>query len=113
MQSLKPYQSVWVTERHNLDTIKSIINLKKPTVLVLKSENPSLNNRVINYSWQLIKYYGWNWMKEDSKIITKHIYDKRKHKKVPVNMIAFALKSPSNLQNSCSKVDSQKPESDQ
>jgi len=77
-------------------------------VLVLKSEKPSLNNRVINYSQQLITYYGWEWMKEDSKLITKHIYDKRKHKKVVVNMIAFALKSPPDLQNSCSKVDLQK-----
>ena len=108
MQTSTPYQSIWVTERHSLDTIKSIINLKKPTVLVLKSENPSLNNRVINYSQQLITYYGWEWMKEDSKLITRHVYDKRKHKKVAINMIAFALKSPQDLHDSCSNVDLQK-----
>ena len=104
MTPFTPLQSVIITERHSLDTIKSIINLKKPTVLVLKSENPSLNNRVINYSQQLINYYKWEWLKDDSKIITKHIYDKRKHKKVAVNMIAFVLKSPEDLQNSCSNI---------
>ncbi len=97
MTPFTPLQSVVITERHSLDTIKSIINLKKPTVLVLKSENPSLNNRVINYSQQLINYYKWEWLKEYTDVITKHIYDKRKHKKVEVNMIAFVLKSPGDL----------------
>jgi len=104
MTPFTPLQSVVITERHSLDTIKSIINLKKPNVLVLKSENPSLNNRVINYSQQLINYYKWEWLKDDSKIITKHIYDKRKHKKVAVNMIAFVLKSPGDLRNSYSNI---------
>jgi hypothetical protein len=108
MQTPTPYQSIVITERHSLDTVKSIVNLKKPSVLVLKSENPSLNNRVINYSQQLITYYGWEWMKEDSKLITRHVYDKRKHKKVAMNIIEFTLKSPPELKNSSSNVDSQK-----
>jgi len=49
--------TVMLTERHSLDTIKSIINSKRPSVLVLESESPSQNNRAINYSSQLVTYY--------------------------------------------------------
>jgi len=53
----KPLRVV-ITENHSLDTIKSIINSKQPSVLILESNSPSQNNRVIKYTFQLITYYG-------------------------------------------------------
>jgi len=94
----KPLRVV-ITENHSLDTIKSIINSKQPSVLILESNSPSQNNRVIKYTFQLITYYGWKWLKENSKIISKHIYDQKKRKKVTLTMIAFTLKPPDNLYN--------------
>ena len=87
MQSqLSALTKIKITERHDLNKIKSIIGLKKPMVLMLESQLPNLNERVIEYANYLASD-GW-------KIINTKIIKKYQNKK-EIQMIQIMLKSSS------------------
>ncbi len=78
-----------VTQRHDMGKIKSIVNSKNPKVLVLESQLPNLNERVIKYA----NYFasdGW-------KIINIKTIRKYRNKK-ELRMIQIMLKSMSSVQ---------------
>ena len=87
-----------IREKHTLDLMKSIIHENKPEVLILESVKPKWNNKVINISQGLSLHHGWE--KVNTKFITKHTYDKRKHQKRELNMVQVMLKSQNSNQNS-------------
>ena len=80
-----------IREKHSLNLMKKIIRKNKPEVLILESVRPKWNNKTINISQGLTLRYGWE--KINTKFITKHAYDKRKHQKRALNMVQVMLKS--------------------
>ena len=75
-----------VTQGHDLCKIKSIVNSKKPMVLVLESQLPNLNEQVIEYA----NYFASDgWRIINTKIIKK--YENKKE----IRMIQIMLKSSS------------------
>jgi len=79
-----PIVKIKVREKHNLNSIKRIIEKKNPNIIVLESTHPSFNNKTINYSQYLISK-GW-------KIIGTRILTKKVNKKY-INMISFRFLS--------------------
>ena len=87
MQSPSPTRTkIKITEGHDLNKIKSIIGLKKPMMLMLESQLPNLNERVIEYA----NYFASDgWRIINTKIIKK--YENKKE----IRMIQIMLKSSS------------------
>ena len=55
----KPSQKIIITHKYNLDKIKSIIKSKNPEVLLLESENASLNTKTNSIAYKLVMDGKW------------------------------------------------------